>query len=174
MLIQLKAAIMDRSQPLSDAVLDWRYRTWRRQFIKEQYRLTRSCGYHPDYSEDVGNVDENEVDVDWQFSLPQEEITPQLRYLNEQFDRGEAYFESDFFRDRPEEAETTVEGATSPGEVDDVDMTEDDGDNDDNGDDGDDAEDEDAEEEDGGSESSGGWGENNCVCGQDPCVCGEE
>lgn len=174
MLIQLKAATMDRSQPLSEAVLDWRFRTWRRQFIKEQYRLTRTCGYQPDYSEDVGNVDEDEVDADWQFSLPQEEIAPQLRYLNEQFAQRGTYFESDFFRARPEEAETTVEGATTPGEVYDVDMIENDGDSGGDGDEADDAEDEDAEEVDGGSESSGGWGENNCVCGQDLCVCGEE
>lgn len=98
MLIRLKAATMDRS--LSDAELDWRYRTWRDQSIRERHRLIRACG-HETNEEAVRNTDEDENDEGWRFQLPQAEVRAQLRDLNERFDRGDLYAAENFWIERP-------------------------------------------------------------------------
>lgn len=192
MLIKLKAATMDRSQPISDAEMDWRYRDpeldfryriWRTQWAKEASRLTRSCGYEANDEEVVANVDEDEFDAGWYFPLPQAEIRAQLSDLNGRSDRGIQYPEEDFWLDRPDSnqmAETRSEGNSTQRVVDNMDMHEEDS-NDDNmdlheedfdeDDDNVDMYEEDFDDE--GSESSSGWGDDNCVCGGDPCVCME-
>lgn len=70
--------------------------------MREQYRLIRSCGYEPNLQEALGDIDEDEVDADWHFPLPQAEVTLQLRDLNERINRGDECAENNFWRDRPD------------------------------------------------------------------------
>lgn len=109
MLIRLKAATMDRS--LSDAELDWRFRTWRTQSVRERHRLIRECG-HETNEEAVGNTDEDEIDEGWRFPLPQAEVRAQLRDLNERSDRGDSHAAEDFWIERPGSNEVSVANLT--------------------------------------------------------------
>lgn len=118
MLIRLKAATMNPS--ISDAELNWRFRTWRIQSVKETYRLTWALGYDVANVEAVGNVNEDEVDVGWHYPVTQEELHAQLSDLNERIDRGDEYAALDFWFDRPdtdEEAQATIADNSTEREV---------------------------------------------------------
>ncbi|MCJ1464089.1 hypothetical protein MMC07_002701 [Pseudocyphellaria aurata] len=122
MLIKLKAATIGRS----DEELDWRANTWRTQRSREFFRMTRSCGYQYVDVQGVGNIDENEVDVDWQFPLPLAEVQAQLRELNEQTTLFGERAVVNFFYGLPygegaqNEAEATDDEATDGEATDDV------------------------------------------------------
>lgn len=163
MLIKLKAATVAQSS--GTAELEWRYRTWKVQYAKELLRLALSCGYPVPDASLAGNVNEDELDPDWHFQLPQALVRAKLRYLNERFSSGVARPAEDFWQDRPnldydpmtilsdeetsdEESEETTEEDDDEGER--ASITDDEGDS--------------------RSEPSGRE-EHNCVCGEDPCVC---
>lgn len=109
MLIRLKEAT--RNPSISDAELNWRFRTWRTQSVKEAYRLTRTSGYEVAHLEAVGNIDEDEFDAGWHYPVPREELHARLLDLNERLHRGDDHAASDFWLDRPdtdEEAQATI------------------------------------------------------------------
>lgn len=105
MLIKLKAATIGRSHE----ELDWRVNTWRIQRDRESYRLMRTFGYQWVDEAGVGNIDEDEVDADWQFPLPLAEVQAQLRELNEQIDRLGPRAMVNFFYNRPYDAEIALD-----------------------------------------------------------------
>lgn len=143
MLIRLKAATMSPST--SDAELRWRFQTWRRQYLKEIWRMAVTCGYTPvlPSGETAGNIDEDEVDAGWHYPLPREELHAQFLDLSERLERMPGLDAAiEFWQDRTDtdeevettmaihdtesEAETADEGETDNSTVDGVEVTDED------------------------------------------------
>lgn len=100
-LIRLKAATIGRSH--SDAELDWRFETWKKQANKELYRMILTCGHPVNHHEFAGvNIEEDEVDEGWSFPLSRENLHSQLTELNERYNRGDTNPEREYWCDRRE------------------------------------------------------------------------
>lgn len=86
----------------SDVELTWRYRTWRKQLVKELVRMMLRFHYEPHHLdvELAGNVNEDEHDSGWRFPLPLVEVQGQLRDLNARLNADDQYTEWDFWRER--------------------------------------------------------------------------
>lgn len=64
--------------------------------------MALSCGYEVDDDGEVGNINEDELDTDWRFPLPQAEVQAQLRHLHELASEGIRYPEEEFWHSRTE------------------------------------------------------------------------